>query len=63
MLRPYWTTLAFHYGRSENKAKQMEYLRKAGEAAQKNFANDAALGYYGKLLPLLKDDKEKIQFI
>jgi adenylate cyclase len=48
-------TLAFHYGRSENKAKQMEYLRKAGEAAQKNFANDAALGYYGKLLPLLKD--------
>jgi adenylate cyclase len=57
---PLLETLAFHYGRSENKAKQVEYLRKAGEAAQKNFANDAALGYYGKLLPLHKDDKEKI---
>ena len=54
-------TIAFHYGRSENKAKKMEYMRKAGEASQKNFANDAALEYYGTLLPLLKDDKEKIQ--
>ena len=53
--------LAFHYGRSENQTKQMEYLRKAGEAAQKNFANDAALDFYGKLLPMLKDDKEKTQ--
>jgi len=54
-------TIAFHYGRSENQAKQMEYLRKAGEASQKNFANDAALEYYGSLLPLLMDDKEKTQ--
>jgi adenylate cyclase len=52
--------LAFHYGRSENTAKQMEYLRKAGEAAQKNFANDAALDFYGDLLPLLKNEKEKL---
>jgi predicted ATPase len=50
--------LAFHYGRSENSAKQREYLRKAGEAAQKNFAHDAALDYYGKLLPLLKNVSE-----
>jgi len=54
-------TIAFHYGRSENKEKQIEYLRKAGEASQKNYANDAALEYYGLLLPLLKNDKEKIQ--
>jgi tetratricopeptide (TPR) repeat protein len=53
--------LAFHYGRSDNTEKQMEYLRKAGEAAQKNFANAAALDYYGKLLALLKDDKEKTE--
>jgi predicted ATPase len=53
--------LAFHFGRSDNQTKQMEYLRKAGEAAQKNFANDAALDFYGSLLPLLKDDKEKIE--
>lgn len=53
--------LAFHYWRSDNTEKQMEYLRKAGEAAQKNFANAAALDYYGKLLALLKDDKEKTE--
>jgi len=52
-------TIAFHYGRSENQAKQMEYLREAGEVSQKNFANDAALEYYGSLLTLLKDEKEK----
>lgn len=48
-------TLAYHYGRSDNGAKQIEYLRKAGEVAQKNFANEAALDFYGKLLALLKN--------
>ena len=51
--------LAFHYGRSENKNKQREYLYKAGEAAQAAFANDAALRYYQQLLLLLTDGKEK----
>jgi adenylate cyclase len=60
-ITPLLDTIAFHYGRSGNAEKQREYLRKAGEAAQKNFANDAALEYYGALLPLLKDDKEKTQ--
>ena len=53
--------LAFHYGLSENVEKQREYLRKTGEAAQKNFANEAALDHYGRLLALLQDDKEKIE--
>jgi len=60
---PLLDTIVFHYLRSENRAKQMEYLRKAGEASQKNFANDAALEYYGQLLPLLNDDKEKAQIL
>jgi class 3 adenylate cyclase/tetratricopeptide (TPR) repeat protein len=51
--------LAFHYGRSANAAKQSEYLGKAGDAAQRNFANDGALNHYGKLLPLLNDRQEK----
>ena len=51
-------TLAFHYGRSDNTAKQIEYLRRAGEAAQKSFAGDAALNFYGALLPLLSDDPD-----
>lgn len=52
--------LAFHYGCSANKPKQIHYLRRAGEAAQKNFANEAALDFYGALLPLLPDNGEKI---
>jgi adenylate cyclase len=54
-------TIAFHYMHTENKEKQREYLRKAGEAAQKSFANDASLEYYGKLLPLLDDVKEQVR--
>ena len=38
--------LAFHYGRGDNLPKQIEYLRRAGEAAQKNFANDTALDFF-----------------
>ncbi|PWB77273.1 MAG: hypothetical protein C3F07_02400 [Anaerolineales bacterium] len=58
---PLLDTITFHYLHSENKEKQIEYLRKAGEVSQKNYANNAALEYYGLLLPLLKDDKEKAQ--
>jgi len=54
-------TIAFHYARSENKDKQIEYLQKAGEASRKNYANDAALEYYSMLLPLLDDDRKKAQ--
>jgi predicted ATPase/class 3 adenylate cyclase len=52
--------IAFHYERSENRVKQREYFHKAGKAAQKKFTNDAALNYYGKLLPLLGDAQEQI---
>jgi len=58
---PLLDTITYHYLRSENQAKQCEYLRKAGEASQKSFANAAALEYYSLLLPLLKDDTEKNQ--
>lgn len=45
--------LAYHYGRSTNVAKQREYLRRAGEAAQADYANLAALTYFTQALPLL----------
>lgn len=45
--------LAYHYGRSANQGKQRHYLRKAGEAAQTNYANTAAVAYFEQLLPLL----------
>ena len=45
--------LAYHYERSENLPKKREYLVKAGQAAQWRYANDAALDYYQRALPLL----------
>jgi class 3 adenylate cyclase/predicted ATPase len=52
-LEQYIDLLAFHYERSQNEAKKREYLRKAGEAAQADYANEAAISYYKRLLPLL----------
>lgn len=53
--------LAYHYGRSANTTKQSEYFRKAGDAAQAAFANQAALEYYGRLLPLLEETRARIE--
>jgi class 3 adenylate cyclase/tetratricopeptide (TPR) repeat protein len=55
----YLDLLAFHYGRSENIAKQREYFRKAGDAAAAAYANEAALDYYDRLLPLLTEPDEQ----
>lgn len=52
--------LAFHYGRSDNTAKQREYLRAAGEAARAAFANEAALDYFTRLLALLDDSRTRL---
>jgi tetratricopeptide (TPR) repeat protein len=49
----YVDLLAHHYDRSENDAKRREYLLKAGEAAQANYANATAVDYYRRLLPHL----------
>jgi predicted ATPase/class 3 adenylate cyclase len=51
--------LAFHYLHSSNHAKQRHYLLRAGQAAQKKYANQAAINYYQSLLPLL-DGAERI---
>ena len=48
--------LAYHYSHSENKAKAMAYLRKAGEAAQAAYANVTAIEYYEHLLELLAEE-------
>ena len=52
-LDEYTNILAYHYEHSENKDKKRHYLRKAGEAAQRDYANVAAINYYEKTLPLL----------
>ena len=59
--RPLLNRLAYHYEKSDNLPKKVEYLRKAGHAAQAAFANEAALGYYARLLPLLTEPAERIE--
>ncbi len=56
----YLDLLAFHYTHSHNIEKQREYLLKAGEAAQAAFANQAALDYFARLLPILNDNHAQI---
>ncbi|MGC1374593.1 MAG: tetratricopeptide repeat protein [Anaerolineales bacterium] len=53
---PFLDLLVYHYERSENLPKKREYLRKAGEAAGKTFANEAALSYLGRALALAPED-------
>jgi len=51
--------LAYHYSRSDNRKKAIEYLRKAGEAAQTTYANASAIEYYQRLLALLEEDGDE----
>jgi len=57
-LTRYVDLLAFHYDRSENEAKKREYLLKAGEAAQADYANEAAIDYFRRVLPLLPPSEQ-----
>lgn len=49
---PFLDLLAYHYDHSDNMPKRREYLRKAGEVAQKTYANEAALSYLDRALVL-----------
>ena len=50
--------LAFHYEQTENQAKKREYVLKAGQTAQANYANRAAIEYYRKVLKLLPEEEQ-----
>jgi len=54
-LSQYVGLLAYHYGRSDNETKKREYLLKAGEAAQAEYANEASIEYFRRVLPLLPE--------
>ncbi len=56
-LDQYIDLLAYHFVRSENLLKKQEYLLKAAEAAQADYANAAAISYYQQLLHLLPADQ------
>ena len=52
--------LAFHYGLSDNNAKKIEYLQRAGDAAMAIAAYAAACDYFTRLLPLQADSKAQM---
>lgn len=52
-LPQYLNLLAYHFEHSRNKDKQREYLIMAGDVAQADYANQAAIIYFTKALPLL----------
>jgi class 3 adenylate cyclase/tetratricopeptide (TPR) repeat protein len=45
--------LEHHYWRSDRPDKKVEYLHKAAAAAQASYANQAAITYYERLIPLI----------
>lgn len=57
-LDPFINMLAHHYGHSRDAEKQRLYFRRAGDLAKRAYANDAAVSYYRKLLPLLPDTEQ-----
>jgi class 3 adenylate cyclase/predicted ATPase len=56
-LPQYVDMLAHHYGRTERVDKQRIWFRAAGDAAKAAFANEAAVGYYERLLPLQPEEQ------
>ena len=56
-LDQYVDVLAHHYGRSRNQDKQRIWFRAAGDAAKAGYANEAAVEYFERLLPLLHPDQ------
>jgi class 3 adenylate cyclase/tetratricopeptide (TPR) repeat protein len=51
----YVDDLAHHYGRTGRLEKQRIWFRAAGDRAKAMFANEAAIDYYRRLMPLLSE--------
>jgi class 3 adenylate cyclase/tetratricopeptide (TPR) repeat protein len=45
--------LAFHYKRAQNWEKALDYLKIASQRARREYANNAAIGYYSEILTCL----------
>jgi class 3 adenylate cyclase/tetratricopeptide (TPR) repeat protein len=56
-LAQYVDMLAHHYGHTRRVDKQRIWFRAAGDAAKAAFANEAAVGYYDRLLPLQPEEQ------
>jgi class 3 adenylate cyclase len=60
-LGAYYDELAYHAAQSGDTDKQREYFRLAGEVAQAQYRNAAALDYYDRLIPLLERSEALVE--
>jgi class 3 adenylate cyclase/regulation of enolase protein 1 (concanavalin A-like superfamily)/energy-coupling factor transporter ATP-binding protein EcfA2 len=51
-IEEFYEELAYHWERSDDQEKMLEYLIKAGEKAAGNYLNDVAIGYYTRAIQL-----------
>ena len=54
-LDEYYEQLAYHYDRSDNLEKAVEYLLKAGEKTRRAYLNDEAIDYFKRALERLNE--------
>jgi len=58
-LEEYYEQLAYHYSKSSNREKALDYLIRAGQKASGRYANDDALRYYHDALDLVETVEEQ----
>jgi class 3 adenylate cyclase/tetratricopeptide (TPR) repeat protein/ribosomal protein L40E/ABC-type dipeptide/oligopeptide/nickel transport system ATPase component len=57
-IEDYYERLAYHYNRSDNKEKAIEYLVKAGQKAANRYADREALDYFHQALEIAEADED-----
>ena len=59
----YVDVIAYHYSRSNNRPKALEYLQRAGQRALASHANEAAIGYFSEALAVAEElNNSAVQF-
>jgi class 3 adenylate cyclase/tetratricopeptide (TPR) repeat protein/ABC-type dipeptide/oligopeptide/nickel transport system ATPase component len=53
-IEDYYERLAYHYSRSDNREKAIDYLVKAGQKAASRYANQDALDYFQQALDIIE---------
>ncbi|MCX5748629.1 MAG: AAA family ATPase [Candidatus Saganbacteria bacterium] len=54
-IEEFYEELAYHWERSRDQEKTLEYLIKSGEKATKNYLNDIAIDYYTRAIQLAEE--------
>ena len=58
-LAPHYGSMAYHFGQAGDKPRQREYLKRAGQYAEAQYAGETAVAHYAQLATLSDDPAEK----